>query len=87
MDDEVRNLIESQYDRAKKLLTEKRHELNLLAQTLLEKEVLHKSDLERLIGKRPFAEEEKFEHAHATEPKKEGVEEINTDVVENNEHA
>ncbi len=87
MDDEVRNLIESQYDRAKKLLTEKRHELNLLAQTLLEKEVLHKSDLERLIGKRPFAEEEKFEHAHAIEPKKEGVEEINSDVVENNEHA
>ncbi|HRG66861.1 MAG TPA: ATP-dependent zinc metalloprotease FtsH, partial [Saprospiraceae bacterium] len=57
MDDEVRNLIDSQYQRAKNLLTEKRHELNLLAQTLLEKEVLHKSDLERLIGKRPFAEE------------------------------
>lgn len=67
MDDEVRSLIESQYERAKNLLTEKRHELNLLAQTLLEKEVLHKSDLERLIGKRPFAEEEKFEHAHVGE--------------------
>ena len=67
MDDEVRSLIDSQYERAKNLLTEKRHELNLLAQTLLEKEVLHKSDLERLIGKRPFAEEEKFEHAHVSE--------------------
>ena len=71
MDDEVRNLIESQYQRAKNLLTEKRHELNLLAQTLLEKEVLHKSDLERLIGKRPFAEEERFEHAHVGETLKE----------------
>ena len=37
MDDEVRNLIDSQYQRAKNLLTEKRHELNLLAQTLLER--------------------------------------------------
>jgi AFG3 family protein len=59
MDDEVRNLIDKQYERAQKLLTEKRTELNLLAERLLEKEVLLKSDLENLIGKRPFAEEEK----------------------------
>lgn len=61
MDDEVRKLIDSQYIRAQQLLIEKRDELNLLAQTLLEKEVLHKNDLEKLIGKRPYQEEEKFE--------------------------
>jgi AFG3 family protein len=61
MDDEVRKLIDSQYIRAQQLLLEKKDELNLLAQTLLEKEVLHKSDLEKLIGKRPYQEEEKFE--------------------------
>lgn len=53
IDNEVRELVESQYRRAQDLLTEKRNELNLLAQTLLEKEVLLKSDVERLIGKRP----------------------------------
>jgi AFG3 family protein len=53
IDDEVRKLIEDQYQRAQDLLTEKRDELNLLANTLLEKEVLLKSDVERLIGARP----------------------------------
>jgi AFG3 family protein len=54
MDTEVRKLIETQYERAKNLLLEKRHELELLAKELLSKEVLLKSDLERLIGPRPF---------------------------------
>lgn len=53
IDDEVRTLIENQYIRAKSLLEEKREQLNLLAKTLLEKEVLLKSDVERLIGPRP----------------------------------
>ncbi|MEZ4910207.1 MAG: ATP-dependent zinc metalloprotease FtsH [Saprospiraceae bacterium] len=53
IDDEVRKLIEDQYERAQSLLIEKRYELNLLAETLLEKEVLLKSDVERLIGTRP----------------------------------
>jgi len=54
MDDEARKIIEAQYERAQKLLTEKRHELDALASLLLEKEVLFKDDLEKLIGKRPY---------------------------------
>lgn len=54
IDEEVRNLVNSQYERAQKLLTERRDELEILAKTLLEKEVLLKSDVEKLIGKRPF---------------------------------
>jgi cell division protease FtsH len=57
IDDEVRILIEAQYQIAQDLLTEKRHELNQLAATLLEKEVLLKSDVERLIGARPVPED------------------------------
>ena len=53
IDTECRRVIEEQYERAKALLVEKRHELELLAQELLSKEVLHKADLERLIGPRP----------------------------------
>ncbi len=53
IDDEVRNLVESQYQRAQDLLRKYDKELELLAHQLLEKEVLVKSDVERLIGKRP----------------------------------
>lgn len=53
IDDEVRNLVESQYQRAQDLLRKYDKELELLAEQLLEKEVLVKSDVERLIGKRP----------------------------------
>ncbi len=62
IDDEVRKLLQEQYERAQRMLQEKRNELELLAQELLENEVLLKSDVERLIGKRPFSEEkEKLE--------------------------
>jgi AFG3 family protein len=54
IDEEVRNLIASAYVRTKNLLTEKRREVEILAKELLEKEVLFQSDVETLIGKRPF---------------------------------
>ncbi|NND33015.1 MAG: ATP-dependent metallopeptidase FtsH/Yme1/Tma family protein [Saprospiraceae bacterium] len=54
IDDEVRILVEGQYQRAQDLLTKHRNELELLATHLLEKEVLLKSDVEKLIGSRPF---------------------------------
>ncbi|MEQ8706670.1 MAG: ATP-dependent zinc metalloprotease FtsH [Phaeodactylibacter sp.] len=52
IDGEVRKLVESQYIRAKELLTEHRDDLEKLAEILLDKEVLLKSDVERLLGKR-----------------------------------
>lgn len=58
IDDEVRKMVEQQYERAKALLNKHRDELEILAQTLLEKEVLLKSDLVKLIGERPFSEDE-----------------------------
>ena len=54
IDNEVRNLIDEQYLRAQELLTARRKELNILAKQLLEKEVLLKSDVEKLIGPRPL---------------------------------
>lgn len=54
IDDEVRKLVESQYERAQDLLRKHREELNIIAAHLLEKEVLLKSDIERLIGPRPY---------------------------------
>ncbi|MCE2822701.1 MAG: ATP-dependent zinc metalloprotease FtsH [Bacteroidota bacterium] len=57
IDQEVKNMIEEQYVRAKNLLIEKRQHLDALASALLEKEVLHRADLENIIGKRPFADQ------------------------------
>lgn len=57
IDMQVRALIQKAYDRTRALLVEKRPELEMIAKTLLKKEILFKSDLEELIGKRPFEEE------------------------------
>jgi cell division protease FtsH len=57
IDEEVRQLVNSQFERAKALLREKREELEVIAQRLLEKEVLTKTDVEKLIGKRPYTQE------------------------------
>ncbi|TVT37964.1 ATP-dependent zinc metalloprotease FtsH [Hymenobacter setariae] len=54
IDEEVRTIIDNAYTRTKELLTERRHELEVIAKELLEKEVLLQDDLERLVGKRPF---------------------------------
>ncbi|MFT4022457.1 MAG: ATP-dependent zinc metalloprotease FtsH [Flavihumibacter sp.] len=56
IDEEVRKLIDAAYERTKELLETKRNEVGLLAEQLLEKEVLFQSDVEQLIGKRPFEE-------------------------------
>ncbi len=53
IDNEVRVLLDEQFERAKNLLRERRQELEALARTLLEKEVLLKSDIIKLIGPRP----------------------------------
>lgn len=53
IDEEVRALIQKAYDITKALLTEKREQLEKVAKALLEKEILFKSDLEDLIGRRP----------------------------------
>ncbi|PSR53668.1 peptidase M41 [Adhaeribacter arboris] len=55
IDDEVRRIIQDAYGRTKQLLTSKMKELEVVAQELLAKEILFQSDLERLVGKRPFA--------------------------------
>ncbi len=57
IDEEVRKLIDTAYQRTLNLLTEKREQLNKIAKALLEKEILFKADLDELIGKRSFDEE------------------------------
>ena len=54
IDEEVRKLLDSQYQRCLVLLREHKSDLELLAHQLLSKEVLHKSDVEELLGERPY---------------------------------
>ncbi len=56
IDEEVRKLIDNAYQITKRLLIEKKGDVEKLAKELLKKEVLFKSDVEALIGKRPFEE-------------------------------
>jgi cell division protease FtsH len=54
IDAEVRNLVDMVYKRATALINEHREGLENVALKLLEKEVLFQSDLEEILGKRPF---------------------------------
>jgi cell division protease FtsH len=54
IDDEVRVLISEVYERTKNLLLEKQDGLIKIAEKLLEKEILFQTDLEEILGKRPF---------------------------------
>jgi len=63
IDDEVKNMIEIQYQRAIKLLEENKDKLNALADKLLEKEVIFKDDLEAIFGKRAWEKKDLTEEA------------------------
>lgn len=56
MDEEVSKLVETAYQRAIHILTENREKLEELAQLLLEKEVIFKEDLERILGVRKYVD-------------------------------
>ncbi|MGB4775594.1 MAG: ATP-dependent zinc metalloprotease FtsH [Daejeonella sp.] len=93
IDIEVRNQIERAYQRTKELLTAKRDGLEKLAHKLLEKEILFQSDLEEILGKRPFDNrttydefvngEEKHDHTPKEPIEHEGVADHNMDLPEN----
>lgn len=71
IDQEVRKLIDDAYERTKKLLNEKRDQLEVLAKELLKKEILFQTDLEKLIGKRPFEHKTSYEQYMNGDDKKE----------------
>jgi cell division protease FtsH len=64
IDQEISTLIETEYQRAIKILEENKDKLEQLANILIEKEVIFKDDLETIFGRRPFdiqTEEKKTE--------------------------
>jgi len=66
IDHEISEIIEKQYNRAIDILKISKDKLTILAERLLEKEVIFKDDLENILGVRPFKTNfEKIEEAKA----------------------
>lgn len=61
IDQEVHRIVEAAYARCRDLLTEKKKEVGLIAEELLKKEMLVRDDMVRILGKRPFGDNEEFE--------------------------
>ncbi|RKL36768.1 Mitochondrial respiratory chain complexes assembly protein YTA12 [Fusarium proliferatum] len=61
IDQEVSRIVDAAYQRCRDLLTSKKKEVGLIAQELLKKEVLVRDDMVRILGKRPFGDNEDFE--------------------------
>ena len=96
IDEEVRKLIATEYERAKKVLLEHKEGHAKLAQLLIDREVIFAEDLEEIFGKRPWTsrtdeilaanaeaeEEEKDKPSNATDHKKENEEIIRQKIVQ-----
>ena len=94
IDNEVKRLIDQAYERTKSLLKNKKRELEILAKELLKREIIFQSDLEELIGKRPFKNQTAYESftnkktdtekETDTEKKENTIEKIKEEIEEEN---
>jgi len=66
IDQEIKKIIDTQYERAKAILKKHEDKLHQLANKLLESEVIFKEDLETIFGKRPFEKEDVEEKVKTT---------------------
>jgi AFG3 family protein len=90
IDEEISKMIELQYLRAIEILTNNKDKLTVLAELLLEKEVIFKDDLTKIFGKRPFDDElpeiATEETAETAVQKKETKEEDKKEITEENKN-
>ena len=73
IDEEVRNLVNQAYQRTKQMLLEKKDLLDKLAKILLAKEIIFQTDLEQILGKRPFDHKTTYEEYMTADDEK-GIE-------------
>ncbi len=58
IDSEVKDMVSAAYERAKQILSDHREQHRQVAELLIEREVIFSDDLENILGKRPWTEEE-----------------------------
>ncbi|KAK3063887.1 Mitochondrial inner membrane m-AAA protease component [Coniosporium uncinatum] len=73
IDSEVRRIVDEAYKQCRDLLEEKRHEIGLVAEELLKKEMLTRDDLVRLLGPRPFEDNQDFTKYFGSRGDREGA--------------
>lgn len=61
IDEEVRKIVQAAYDRTFALITKHKDNVERVAKRLLDKEILSRSDMIELLGKRPFKERSTYE--------------------------
>lgn len=95
IDSAVKKMVNEQYERAKKILSEHKEGHNKLAQLLIDKEVIFAEDVENIFGKRPWAsrseeiiankasEEQKKAEAEAVQKAAEAELEVKNEAKEN----
>lgn len=71
IDEEVHTMVENAYQRAKAILLEHKDKLEILANLLLEKEVIFRDNLVEIFGERPFEQERLQEEGKLPEENKE----------------
>lgn len=69
IDAEVKRIVEEAYQRAKKILSEHRDQLEQLAKVLYDNEVIFREDVERIYGVRPWEEADRKAREKAEEEK------------------
>ncbi|MDE5740806.1 MAG: cell division protein FtsH, partial [Bacteroidaceae bacterium] len=83
IDEEVQTLIASQYERAKKVLSEHKEGHAQLAQKLIDKEVIFAEDLEEIFGKRPWTSRtDEILAANTEEEEKQAANNGSTDITD-----
>ncbi len=81
IDQEVKQIVNEQYERAKKILMENEEKFRQLAELLRQKEVIFTDDVERILGKRPFSQEQKEVIEHIITHKKKGTDQADSPVI------
>lgn len=85
IDEEVSKMIEEQYERALKLLEDNKDKLTMLANKLLESEVIFKEDLIAIFGKRAWDNDETIEIKTVDETSSEETDEPSSEPTASNE--
>lgn len=83
IDEEVKVLINEQYERAKSILSENMDGLRQLASILIEKEVIFAEDVERIFGKRPWISRAEELNAESEQVKENSDSSVSSDNQEN----
>lgn len=71
IDSEVKELVENAYTQAKELLKQHQEQHKQVAELLLEREVIFSDDLERILGKRPWKDDEEENSSETETPAEE----------------